>query len=205
MTALSDLLDRHPQRRTADNRLLADTIAALQECAQICTSCADACLSEPDAADLATCVRRDLDCADVCLATARVLSRAGGATEVLLDVCAQICRACADECGRHSAHHEHCRICEQACRVAGQACWDYLTASLAAPDGVPADELAEDDLMRALAHLHHTRHDTFLHGSQSAVENHTQRMTQLEAEYLSRHPDRTVDARRTRAGARASS
>lgn len=204
MTAFAALLDTHPQTRGSDNRLLADTIAALEDCAQTCTACADACLSEPDAAMLAACIRLNLDCADVCSATARVLTRSGVLTEALLDACAQIARACADECSRHAEHHEHCRICALACHRADQACWEYLTAAFAGPEGVPAAELEENDLVRELAQIHRTREDTFLHGSQSAVENHTQRMTELEAEYLSRHPDRPVEPRRTREGARAS-
>lgn len=203
MNELAALLDSHPRRREADNQLLADTVAALQDCASMCSACADACLAEPDAADLTACIRLNLDCADVCTATARVLVRSGTITETLLDACAQICRACGDECARHADHHEHCRLCAQACRIADQACWDYLSAALTGPDGVPANELDEDDLMRELTQIHRTRQETFLHASESAVENHTQRMTELEAEYLSRHPDRPVDASRTRAGARA--
>ena len=203
MNELAALLDSHPQRRMSDNRGLADTIAALQDCAQSCTACADACLAEPDVAALAACIRLNLDCADVCATTARVLLRSSAMAETLLDACAQIARACADECARHAGHHEHCRICERACRAADQACWEYLTAGLSGPEGIPANELAEDDLMRELTQIHRTRQETFLHASESAVENHTQRMTELEAEYLTRHPDRPVDARRTRAGARA--
>jgi hypothetical protein len=214
MTALAVLLDSHPERRSGDNRLLADTIETLLDCAQICSACADACLAEPAAADLTECVRRNLDCADMCTATARILSRSGTPVDArpegigiyaLLDACAQVCRSCADECADHAEHHEHCRICAQACRLAEQACWDFLTTAYATPEGVPAAELADGDLIRELAQLHRTRHDTFLHGAESAVLHHTSRMTELEAEYLARHPDRPVDARRTRAGARASS
>jgi hypothetical protein len=200
---LAALLDSHPQRRTMDNHRLADTIATLQDCAQTCSACADACLSEPDVAALADCVRVNLDCADVCNATARVLSRSGAPAEALLDACAQVCRACADECARHATHHEHCRIAAQAARIADQACWEYLTTAFAAPEGVPANELLEEDLMRELAQVHRTRNDTFLHATESAVEHHTQRMTELEAEYLTRHLDRPVEMRRTREGARA--
>jgi hypothetical protein len=203
MTGLTSLLDSHPLRRALNNQMLADTIAALEDCAQTCTACADACLAEPDVAALRSCVRLNLDCADVCTATARVLSRSGALSEALLDACAQTCRACADECARHADHHEHCRICTEACRRADQACWGYLMTAFASAEGVPASELREADLMRELAQIHRTRQDTFLHASESAVETHTQRMTELEAEYLARHPDRPIDARRTREGARS--
>lgn len=69
--------------------------------------------------------------------------------------------------------------------------------------GVPPAELADDDLERELTHLHETRHETFLHGSEDALEAHTGRMLGLEAEYLRRFPDRvTPDPRRLRASNR---
>ena len=65
-------------------------------------------------------------------------------------------------------------------------------------DGVPAELLSAQDLCRELAHLHRTRHDTFLHGSAQALAHHTQRMNELEVEYLRRYPEREVDPRRLR-------
>ncbi|MBV8992231.1 MAG: hypothetical protein JO287_00680 [Pseudonocardiales bacterium] len=68
--------------------------------------------------------------------------------------------------------------------------------------GVRPEDLAEEDLLRELEHLHTTRHDTFLHGSSDALREHSNRTAQLEDEYLRRHPEREVDPARTRAGAR---
>ncbi len=69
--------------------------------------------------------------------------------------------------------------------------------------GVPPGELSDDDLEREVSHLHETRHETFLHGSQSAFEAHTSRMLALEQEYLSRFPDRAApDPMRVRASNR---
>jgi hypothetical protein len=68
--------------------------------------------------------------------------------------------------------------------------------------GVDPEDLAEHDLLRELQHLHTTRHDTFLHGSPDALREHSKRTTQLEDEYLRRHPEREVDPARTRSGAR---
>ena len=69
--------------------------------------------------------------------------------------------------------------------------------------GVTGQDLAEADLIRELAHLHRTRHETFLHGSPDALREHSNRLAALEGEYLRRHPDREVDPARTRSGARA--
>ncbi|NYI04168.1 DUF6158 family protein [Allostreptomyces psammosilenae] len=71
------------------------------------------------------------------------------------------------------------------------------------PHGVDPAELEDAVLMHELAHLHATRHDTFLHGSDDALDRHTERTAELEQEYLRRHPHRQVTRGRTREGARA--
>ncbi len=68
--------------------------------------------------------------------------------------------------------------------------------------GVPARDLRDEALERELEHLHQTRHDAFLHGSEDALAFHTSRTNELEQEYLRRNPDRVIDARRTRHGSR---
>jgi len=69
--------------------------------------------------------------------------------------------------------------------------------------GVAPQELEDDDLRRELAHLHDTRHETLLRGSESALEAHTERMLALEREFLRRFPaEAAPDPQRTRAGSR---
>jgi hypothetical protein len=69
--------------------------------------------------------------------------------------------------------------------------------------GIPPQELADDDLRREVAHLHETRHDVMLGGSESAFRVHTERMLALEQEFLRRFPaEGAPDPRRTRAGSR---
>jgi hypothetical protein len=126
------MLDTYPRDFNVDAALLAGTIDALNDCAEACTACADDCLSEPDLAELAKCIRLNLDCADICTATARVISRQteydANVTRPLLDACIAACRSCGDECERHAAMHEHCRICAEACRRCERACRELLTA-----------------------------------------------------------------------------
>jgi hypothetical protein len=70
--------------------------------------------------------------------------------------------------------------------------------------GVPPEQLADDVLRREVAHLHETRHDTMLNGSQDAFETHTRRMLELENEFIRRFPAESApDPHRTRAGSRA--
>jgi hypothetical protein len=70
-------------------------------------------------------------------------------------------------------------------------------------EGVPARDLAEDDLIRELESLYRTRLDTLRHGADQALMTHSDRMAELEAEYLRRFPMREIDPDRTRTGARA--
>ena len=68
--------------------------------------------------------------------------------------------------------------------------------------GVPAAELADEDLLRELTHLHQTRNEAFLHGSDDALAAHTRRTQELEDDYLRRNPARQIDPGRLRSGAR---
>ena len=69
--------------------------------------------------------------------------------------------------------------------------------------GVPPIRLTDEALGRELERLHDTRRETFFHGSEDALEVHTERMLELESEYLRRFPERVVpDPGRTRAGSR---
>jgi hypothetical protein len=71
------------------------------------------------------------------------------------------------------------------------------------PHGIDPATLADEDLRRELKHLHETRHDTVLGGSEDALEHHTRRMLDLEAEFLRRFPQEGApDPLRTRAGSR---
>jgi hypothetical protein len=71
------------------------------------------------------------------------------------------------------------------------------------PNGIEPTALADDDLRRELKHLHDTRHDTLVGGTDDALEHHTKRMLALEAEFVNRFPQESgPDPRRTRAGSR---
>lgn len=58
-------------------------------------------------------------------------------------------------------------------------------------NGLPARELGDEDLERQGAQAHATRNWVFLHGTAEQFQRHTERMLELEQEYLRRHPKRT--------------
>jgi len=57
--------------------------------------------------------------------------------------------------------------------------------------GVPAKDLSDQELERQGVQAHASRHWVFLHGTAEQFRTHTQRMLELEQEYLRRHPQRT--------------
>lgn len=125
-----EMISTHPH---AQGSAAADVLKFIEEaydCAQTCTSCADACLGEEMVQDLTQCIRMNLDCADICVATGAMASRRTGRNvDVLsaaIQACAEACRVCGDECQQHAEAHEHCRICADACRSCEQACRDAL-------------------------------------------------------------------------------
>jgi hypothetical protein len=131
MTVAAQMLETYPADLGGiDRQKLVTCIEACVECAQSCTACADADLSEESVAHLRKCIRTCLDCADVCNSTGRVLSRHTGydanVTRAVLEACVATCKACGDECERHATMHEHCRICAEVCRRCEQACRDLL-------------------------------------------------------------------------------
>jgi hypothetical protein len=125
-----EMIETYPADINLDRERIAATVGALIDCAQACTACADACLSEADVENLRKCIRTNLDCADICDTTARVLSRHTGydanISRAQLQACVQACVSCAEECGRHASMHEHCRVCADQCRACEQACRDLL-------------------------------------------------------------------------------
>ena len=129
---VAEMVEAYPAEIKLDRSLIAACIEASLQCAQACTACADACLSEDDVDMLRTCIRSDLDCADVCVTTSNVLSRHTGydpnLTRAVLAACIQACTSSGDECERHAGHHDHCRICAEACRRCRDACEALLAA-----------------------------------------------------------------------------
>jgi hypothetical protein len=61
--------------------------------------------------------------------------------------------------------------------------------------GLPASQLSDEELERQGARAHATRNWVFLHGTAEQFEHHTERMLELEQEYLRRHPKRTWQGR----------
>ncbi|RYU81234.1 four-helix bundle copper-binding protein [Hymenobacter persicinus] len=93
---------------------------ALSRCIAACEMCATACLQEADVKMMVPCIRLDRDCADICRLTAAFIARGSDHARHVLKECIEICRKCAEECGKHPM--DHCQQCAEACRACMAAC-----------------------------------------------------------------------------------
>lgn len=129
-SSVAQMLQTHPAQTQMAGDKLAQAIAALNECANVCTICADACLSEEHVQHLRRCIRLNQDCADICRATVAVLARPSEADRnvlrSMLQSCQTICESCGSECEKHAQMHEHCRVCAESCRHCAQICSEMM-------------------------------------------------------------------------------
>lgn len=95
-------------------------IQACLDCAMTCEACASACLQEQDVKMMARCITLDRECADLCLLAARLMARGAENAQAFCRLCADTCRACGEECGKHEA--EHCQACSRACLACAEEC-----------------------------------------------------------------------------------
>ena len=95
-------------------------IDACLACATACDRCAAACLQEDDVKMMARCIANDMDCAQLCRTAAAFMARGSDFARDVCRLCAEVCTACGDECGRHPM--DHCQACAQACRTCAEAC-----------------------------------------------------------------------------------
>jgi hypothetical protein len=123
---VQELMRSHPRAERGISNSLAECVERCFSCAQSCTACADACLAEDMVDRLRRCIRLDLDCADICMTTGAVASRRTESSEQvvlqLLEICANVCQLCAEECEEHASQHRHCKICAAECRLCEESC-----------------------------------------------------------------------------------
>jgi hypothetical protein len=127
-----EIMRTHPGTASEVSTDLVRAVEAAFDCAQTTAACADACLAEPHATELVQCIRSNLECSDIAIATGRLLSRRLPSDQLVWDrqieALAVAARLCAEECEQHMGHHEHCRVCADACRKTERAMSALLAA-----------------------------------------------------------------------------
>lgn len=102
------------------HQLYASCIEVCDQCAMACNHCAIACLQEADIKMMARCIALDIDCAECCRLASAAMARGSEQAQVICALCADICEACGDECGKHQL--DHCQDCAAACHHCAQVC-----------------------------------------------------------------------------------
>ena len=95
-------------------------IEACNSCAVACNYCAGSCLHEQDVKTMARCIALDMDCAQICALAAAAMARGSEHVLALCVLCAEICKSCGDECGKHKM--QHCQECAKACLRCAEEC-----------------------------------------------------------------------------------
>jgi hypothetical protein len=125
--SLTKMISLHPDVQGNINEELATAARHAMFCADMCTSCADACSAEK--MDMRQCIRLCADCSDICDSTAKVAVRRTGKNpavlKAMLETCIRACESCAEECERHE--HAHCRLCAEMCRECARDCQKALS------------------------------------------------------------------------------
>jgi len=69
---------------------------------------------------MAKCIQLDMECAALCYAAAQLMSLGSSKAKELCLLCAEVCEACAAECGMHKMIH--CQECAAACKTCAEEC-----------------------------------------------------------------------------------
>jgi hypothetical protein len=108
------------EEEAMSNEQFKACIDACYACAAACDNCSTACLREDDVKMMARCIALDMECAQLCRTAAASMARGSEFAAQLCRLCAAVCTACGDECGKHPM--DHCQACAQACRRCAEEC-----------------------------------------------------------------------------------
>jgi hypothetical protein len=95
-------------------------IEACLKCAAVCNHCASSCAKEEDVKMMARCIQLDMECAAICYAAAQLMSLGSERAKDICAICAKLCEACGQECGKHQ--NEHCLECATICKQCVEEC-----------------------------------------------------------------------------------
>lgn len=106
-----------------------ELLDVLSRCAAECEHCIyNVCLGDPQ---MKTCGQLCIDCAQICHTTMTYVSRMSQFMHQSLQMCADICDACAQECERFP-DNEDMRRCAEVCRECARSCRDTAQQRAAA-------------------------------------------------------------------------
>src|SRR5215203_4049417 len=106
-------------RAQDDQQMMANCIAACNDCNRVCLQSIEHCLSLGDAHAEPAHIAMMLTCASVCRTATELMSINSEWHPTVCDLCAQVCDECAAECdelGEMDDCVAACQSCADACR-----------------------------------------------------------------------------------------
>jgi hypothetical protein len=112
----------HQHTTTSSSREMQQCIEECLRCHGICLQTVAHCLelggrhAEPSHIGLL------LDCAEICQTSANFMLRGSDRHQLTCGLCAEICRACADDCERMAGDDRIMKQCADECRRCAESC-----------------------------------------------------------------------------------
>lgn len=110
------------QSTQAPSREMQQCIEECLRCHGVCLQTVSHCLELGDRHADPAHIGVLLDCAEICQTSANFMLRSSDRHQVICGVCAQICRACAEDCERMAGDDRILQQCAEACRRCQQSC-----------------------------------------------------------------------------------
>ncbi|RDV11317.1 four-helix bundle copper-binding protein [Pontibacter diazotrophicus] len=102
-----------------------DLLQILAQCADECDHCFDMCLEDDRTDALVRALRACRDCAKICRVTASFVASGSDFAQRMTELCAEVCRKCADICENHTEEEQETMHCARICRECEEACRKY--------------------------------------------------------------------------------
>ncbi|PRY14310.1 hypothetical protein CLV24_104120 [Pontibacter ummariensis] len=106
-----------------------DLLQILAQCADECDHCFDMCLENDRTDELVRALRACRDCAKICRVTASFVASGSAFAQRMVEVCAEVCKQCADTCERRKDEEEETGHCAKVCRQCEEACRNFKGAN----------------------------------------------------------------------------
>lgn len=110
------------QQPGSQDASMQDCMANCLECAEVCNSTLNYCLSMGGKHVESSHIKNLIACADICALSAQWMGREIEFHTQLCRTCAEVCNACAISCGSFGPDDETMQACVEICRTCADSC-----------------------------------------------------------------------------------
>lgn len=110
------------KQSSAQDTSMQECLTNYLECAQICNTTLNHCLSMGGKHVESSHLKTLIACADICALSAQWMGREIQFHSDLCRICAEVCNACAQSCGSFGPDDEAMQACVKVCRTCADSC-----------------------------------------------------------------------------------